>query len=174
MVHRTLWLRGEWLAAGDADARLWLQLDDGRVIALRLPAGFFGDDSLVPGLARQLRDGADAPHLPGGARAVALPAAPVTPLPALAWGDPRHEAARRFAAALDQDILRCLAALNEPWTFDSVANYNRLARLDPERRRRWFQALARFPLSAAPVLLTAHTRLTPPIPHRRPATRPGR
>ena len=159
MVRMALWLRGAWLGADDADARLWLQLDDGRVAALRLPAGFFEDDSLVPVVTRQLRDGTDTPHLPGGERAVALPAAPVTPLPALAWGDPRHETARRFAAALDQDILRCLAVLNEPWTFDSVANYNRLALLDPERRRRWFQALERFPLLAAPVLLTAHTRL---------------
>ena len=159
MVRPALWLRGVWLDADDADARLWLQLDDGRVAALRLPAGFFEDDSLVPLVARQLRDGADALHLPGGERAVVLPAAPATPLPALAWGDPRHETARRFATRLDQDILRHLAALNEPWTFDSVANYNRLARLDPERRRRWFQALERFPLLAAPVLLTAHTRL---------------
>jgi hypothetical protein len=49
-----------------------------------------------------------------------------------------------------------LARLNVTRHWDSLRNYNRLAALEPTLRERRSQALARFPVLVAPVLLSAH------------------
>jgi hypothetical protein len=75
-------------------------------------------------------------------------------MPALAWGHARHAEARRFAAGLDQGILECLARLDAHRFWSSCRNYNRLVSGEAGRRRQ--QAVERFPVLAAPILLTAH------------------
>ena len=52
-----------------------------------------------------------------------------------------------------------LASLDRHRTWDSLRNYSRLAALDPRLRERRLQALVRFPMLTAPVLLSAHERL---------------
>ena len=165
MTHRSLgirarlWLRGTWLGLSDALSVLWLQLDDGRVLAFRLPVTVFEDDRI---LDRLLCEIAADPHgrllevQIEQIRARLLYAIPAVMLPALPWGDSRHRAALDFALGLDQDVLSLLARLNVTRHWDSLRNYNRLAALEPTLRERRSQALARFPVLVAPVLLSAH------------------
>lgn len=147
----------------DNDARLWLHLGDGRVLAFRLPAAHFGDDRVIAPLAAAVADDARGMllELRDAAFGYAIPlyAASPTPMPALAWGHPGHEAARAFAGGLDQDVLRLLARLERGRAFSSVRNYNRLAALPAELRERRMQAIDRFPVLVAPILLTAHRHL---------------
>lgn len=162
-VCARLWLSPAELGENDRDARLWLHLDDGRVLAFRLPADRFGDDRAAALLAVAVADDARGMLLeirdPAFGYAIPLYAAPPAPMPNLPWGHPRHEAARRFAEGLDQEVLRLLAGMEGHRAYASVRNYNRLAALAPVLRERRMQALARFPVLAAPVLLTAHHRL---------------
>lgn len=56
-IRARLWLRGDWIPGCDwgrrdpAVARLWLHLDDGRLLAFRLPAARFEDDRILERLA---------------------------------------------------------------------------------------------------------------------------
>lgn len=161
-VRARLWLRGDWLGLGNELWYLWLHLEDGRVLAFYLPVGAGADDraiaELVTAVAMDHRGTLLEVRL-GEGIAIPLYAAPAVALPALPWGDPRHGAARRFAEGLDQEILSLLADLNRHRHWDSLRNYNRLAALDPVLRERRLQALSRFPLLAAPILLSAHRDL---------------
>jgi len=131
-------------------------------LAFGLPAGAFEDDKAIDELVGQVAEDHRGTllevHL-GDDSAIPLYAAPAAPLPGLPWGDPRHRAARDFAVELDQDVLNLLAGLNRHRQWDSLRNYNRLAALAPELRERRLQAVMRFPVLAAPVLLSAHHRL---------------
>lgn len=158
-VRSRLWLRGEWLPSRDAWAFLWLHLGDGRVLAFRLSVDTFGNDEAIRELWEQIAEDHRGTVLEarlGDGVAIPLYAVPATPLPMLPWGDPRHSAARDFAAALDQEALTLLASLNRHRCWDSLRNYNRLAALAPGLRERRLQALRRFPLLVAPILLSAH------------------
>ncbi len=158
-VRARLWLRGDWLGLRNERWYLWLHLDDGRVLAFNLPEAAGADDQalaeLVVQVATDYRGTLLEIHLGKGV-AIPLYAAPAVALPALHWGDPRHGAARRFAEGLDQEVLSLLAGLNCHRHWDSLRNYNRLAALDPALRERRLQALNRFPLLVAPLLLSAH------------------
>jgi len=163
-IRAQLWLRGQWLANGiKEDAYLWVHRGDGRLTAFRLPGKYFGDPALALTLAQHCGSSNDSTAesivIDAADCAVPLPAAPAAVLPQLSWGDPRHETTRHFAAGLDQTILRALARLNQGLAYDSAANYNRLIALAPEIRHRWLQALERFPLLTALILLTPHRRL---------------
>ena len=161
-VRSRLWLRGDWFGQRNEQSLLWLHLDDGRVLAFRLPADAFEDDTAIGKLVQQVAEDRHGTLLEvrlGNDFAIPLYAAPAAPLPGLPWGDPRHRAARGFAAGLDQDVLSLLAGLNRHRSWDSLRNYNRLAALAPGLRERRLQALIRFPLLVAPVLLSAHQRL---------------
>lgn len=157
-----LWLRGDWLGEPDEIPRLWMHLDDGRVLAFLLPNASFGEEAVIGDLFAQVAEDRRglllAVDLPGG-QAMPLYAAPAAPMPNLPWGDPRHAAAREFAAGLDQEVLRLLASLNRHRRWDSVRNYNRIAALNPMIREHRLQALTRFPVLTAPILLTAHQYL---------------
>ena len=161
-MRARLWLRGDWLGQRNEQSLLWLHLNDGRVLAFRLPTADFENDEPIGELAEQFAQDQRGTLLEarfGDGVAIPLYAAPPAPLPALPWGDPRHQAARDFAQRLDQEVLSLLASLNRHRQWDSLRNYNRLAALDPELRERRLQAVTRFPLLAAPVLLSAHQRL---------------
>ncbi|KAA6182589.1 hypothetical protein F2Q65_17575 [Thiohalocapsa marina] len=158
-VRARLWLRGDWLGAGDSQPRLWLHLVDGRVLAFLLPETAFADDAIISPLLAQVMDDRCGTRLEidcAGMRALPLYAAPAAPMPQLSWGDPRHAVARAFAAGLDQEVLTLLASLNSHRHWDSLRNYNRIAAREPEQRLHRLQALTRFPLLVAPIVLTAH------------------
>ena len=160
-VQSRLWLRGDWLGLRNEHSHLWLHLDDGRVLAFRLPTVDLEDDGVVDELVAQIAGDHRGTLLEvrvGDGSAIPLYAMSPTPLPTLPWGDPRHRAARDFAERLDQTVLSLLAGLNRHRQWDSLRNYNRLAALDPVLRERRLQALIRFPLLAAPILLSAHQR----------------
>jgi hypothetical protein len=161
-VRARLWLRAAWLGQHNEDAFLWLHLRDGRVLAFRLPGDAFGDDQTIGALVAQVSDDLRGTLLEVPlAQGVAVPlyAAPAAPIPVLPWGDPTQTAARAFAEGLDQQVLTLLAGLNRHRVWDSLRNYNRVAALAPEIRERRLQALTRFPVLVAPVLLSAHQRL---------------
>ena len=163
-VRARLWLRGDWLGLRNVLTYLWLHLDDGRALAFRLPADSFEDDQAIGELVEQVAEDRRGTllqiHLGDGDDvAVPLYAMSPTPLPTLPWGDPRHRAARDFAEGLDQAVLGLLAGLNRHRLWDSLRNYNRLAALDPVLRERRLQALNRFPLLVAPIVLSAHRQM---------------
>ncbi len=161
-VRARLWLRGDWLGLRNERWYLWLHLDDGRVLAFYLPEGAGADDQALAELVAQVVTDDRGTLLEvrmGEGVAIPLYAAPAVALPALPWGDPRHDAARRFAEGLDQEVLSLLAGLNRHRHWDSLRNYNRLAALDPDLRERRLQALTRFPPLDAPLLLSAHREL---------------
>jgi hypothetical protein len=157
-VRARLWLTAREYGERTEAALLWLHLADGRVLAFRLAAQCLGNDALIPAIAQDVA--ADARGelleivLPGFIVATVLYAAPAVPLPALAWGHTKHAEARRFATGLDQGMLECLARLDAHRFWSSCRNYNRLVLGETGRRRQ--QAVERFPVLAAPVLLTAH------------------
>ncbi|HQS99508.1 MAG: hypothetical protein B7Y26_04565 [Hydrogenophilales bacterium 16-64-46] len=158
-VRARLWLTTREYGEATEAALLWLHLADGRVLAFRLAAHLLGDDALIPAIVEGIADDARGEVLEVDVpRALLLPivlyAAPAAPMPALAWGHARHAEARRFAAGLDQGILECLARLDAHRFWSSCRNYNRLVSGEEGRRRQ--QAVERFPVLAAPILLTAH------------------
>lgn len=180
LVRARLWLPGRAFSPQDDDPRVWLLLADGRVLAFRLPGVALGDDAAIAPLAQAVANDVrgrrwEIEH-PTFGRAQALYAAPVLPLPrkehAAFFFEPDY---RRFLAGLDEDIMRLLLSLErEPHLpavtrrdgeaphplprlyLASVRNYNRLAVLPPEQRKRRMQAIARFPVLVAPILLTLH------------------
>ncbi len=162
-VRARLWLAPAELGLSDPEARLWLHLHDGRVLAFRLPSTHFGNDSVIAPLAAAVADDARGTLLeipdPAFGYAIPLYAAAPAPMPNLPWGHPGHEAARSFAQGLDQQVLRLLANLERWRAFSSARNYNRLATLKTELRERRMQAIGRFPPLVAPTLLTAHHSL---------------
>lgn len=158
-VRARLWLTAREYGEATEAALLWLHLSDGRVLAFRLASAHLGDDALIPALVAGIAGDARGEVLevcvPGTMTcAVVLYAAPAAPLPARTWGHVKHAEARRFAAGLDQDMLECLARLDAHRTWSSCRNYNRLVLGESGRRRQ--QAVDRFPVLAAPILLTAH------------------
>lgn len=159
-VRGRLWLTAHEVGEHDDEARLWLHLQDGRVLGFRLPAANFGNDKLIPTLVEAVRDDMRGMLLeirnPACGYAIPLYAAPAAPVPNLAWGHPRHQAARAFCSGLDQEVLALLARLDNHRFWSSARNYNRLAPLAPELRLRRMQAIDRFPVLVAPILLTAH------------------
>ena len=176
-----LWVSPRALRANDEFPRLWLALIDGRVLAVRLDRGRFGDDSVLAPLAEAFADDVHGNRyriedLPGVGFVQALYAAPVVPpLAADHAGFVFDGEFQRFVAVLDHEVVRLLLSLEReptpaaitrrdgesphPWLqpfFASVRNYNRLVTLPPTSRARRMQALIRFPALTAPVLLTAH------------------
>jgi hypothetical protein len=180
MLRARLWLPGRVFGPADDQPRLWLILSDGRVLAFRLPKVTLGDDTVIAPLAQAVADDVrgmrwEFEH-PAFGWAQALYAAPVLPAPkkehAAFFFDPAY---RRFLACLDEEIMQRLLSLErEPHPpaitrqdgeaphplprlyLASVRNYNRLAVLPPTLRERRLQALARFPVLVAPILLTLH------------------
>lgn len=159
-VRARLWLTAREYGDGSEAALLWLHLADGRVLAFRLAAHCLGDDTLIPEIVAAVADDARGEVLEFAVPdrnllcPLVLYAAPAAPMPALAWGHPKHAEARRFAAGLDQTLLECLARLDAHRVWSSCRNYNRLVQGESGLRRR--QAVERFPVLAAPILLTAH------------------
>lgn len=180
MVRARLWLPGRVFGPADDQPRLWLVLADGRVLAFRLPSVALGDDrviaSLTEAVADDLRGRCWEIEHPAFGWARVLYAAPVLPAPrkehaAFLFG-PDY---RRFLACLDEEIMQLLLSLErEPHPpaitrrdgeaphplprlyLASVRNYNRLAVLSGEQRERRLQAITRFPVLVAPILLTLH------------------
>jgi len=128
--------------------RLWLALEDGRIMAYRLPPQNSACDDLLPSLAHAaLNDPSGETteaSLPGGGRAAYLYAAPAEPEDA------------DFGEAIDREILALLKSLNGIRVFDTVRNYNRLISLDIDRRRNRMQAIAQYPAVLSHVFLTPH------------------
>ncbi len=162
-VRSALWLSAEALGENDEFARVWLHLHDGQVRVFRLQASCLGrDDVLAPLVAASL---ADARGLllevndPAFGWAIAVYAAPVVPLLRAGRWSPAHSGALSFGRGLDAEVLEALGQLDAQRTWGSARNYTRLAILPPEQRQRRLQAITRFPLLVAPVLLTAHHQL---------------
>ena len=129
-VRSRLWLQGDWFGLRNELTYLWLHLDDGRVLAFRMPTVDPEDDGVVDELVAQVAGDHRGTLLEvrvGDGSAIPLYAISPTPLPTLPWGDPRHRAARDFAEGLDQSVLGLLAGLNRHRQWDSLRNYNRLA-----------------------------------------------
>ena len=157
-----LWLRADWLGEREPFPLLWLHLSDGRILAFQLPPAREGDDSIIDPLVAQVFDDWRGTTLSidcADVKAAPLYAAPAAPMPRLSWGDPRHAQARAFATGLDQEVLCLLASLNTHRYWDSLRNYNRIAAQPSQVRERRLQALTRFPVLVAPVLLSAHHSL---------------
>jgi hypothetical protein len=155
-----LWIPRAALECRDRDdqARLWLLLDDGRVLVFRF-VGATPDDALLDALAQSLADDARGDLLEVGLAApvpatfLVLYGAPASPVFCVDQANPIFGAALAFHACLDGAVLAALAGLVGANTFwASARNYNRLA-VHPRRRER-LQALARFPFLVAPILLT--------------------
>ena len=155
-----LWLPGAALAGRDRDeqARLWLLLDDGRVLVFRL-ARAAPDDAFLDALASAVADDARGDTLevsldaPTRATFLVLYGAPASPLFCVDPAHPCFGEALAFNSRQDSDVLAALARLVGPNTFwASARNYNRLAA--HARREERLQALLRFPLLVAPILLT--------------------
>lgn len=163
LIRAALWLAADDLGENDGQARLWLHLADGQVRAFRLPAASFRDDAVLAPLAEAAA--ADPRGLlltithPAFAFAVPMYAAPAVPMPRLGRWGPAHAEVLGFAVGLDMEVLQVLASLQAQRTWGSVRNVSRLAALPPEQRQRRLQAIRRFPLLVAPVLLTAHHQL---------------
>lgn len=179
-VRARLWLPGRVFGPADDQPRLWLILSDGRVLAFRLPTVRLGDDRVIAPLAGAVADDLrglrwEIEH-PAFGWAQVLYAAPVLPAP-----QKEHAAFlfapdyRRFPTCLDEGIMQLLLSLErEPHPpaitrrdgeaphplprlyLASVRNYNRIAVLPEEQRVRRMQAITRFPVLVAPILLTLH------------------
>lgn len=154
------WLPGEALESRDRDgqARLWLLLDDGRVLVFRL-AGAAPDDTFLDALASALADDVRGDTLevrldaPTRATFQVLYGAPASPVLCVDQAVPEFGAALVFHACLDGEALATLAVMAGPNTFwASARNYNRLA-AHAQRKER-LQALVRFPFLVAPILLS--------------------
>ncbi len=162
-MRARVWLSAEALGENDAFARVWLHLEDGQVRVYRLPASCLGrDDVLAPLVAASLADARGLlPEVndPAFEWAIAVYAAPVAPLLRAGRWSPAHAAALSFARGLDAELLEALSQLDAQRTWGSARNYTRLAILPAELRQRRLQAINRFPLLVAPVLLSAHHRL---------------
>jgi hypothetical protein len=159
-----LWLPGVALDGRDRDeqARLWLLLDDGRLLVFRL-ARAAPDDAFLDALAAAVADDARGDTLevnldaPTRATFLVLYGAPASPLFCVDPAHPLFGDAIAFNARQDSAALAALARLVGSNTFwASARNYNRLAA--HARREERLQALLRFPLLVAPILLTRQRR----------------
>lgn len=162
---RTGWSERLWLPASaltrvprDARHRLWLLLDDGRVLVFALQSGE-PDDLYLDALAAAVADDARGDVLsidlagPASANFQVLYGAPASPLLCVAPDNPLLAAAMLFHAALDAPVLAALQRMVGEFTFwASARNYNRMAAHDARERR--LQALQRFPILVAPILLS--------------------
>lgn len=155
-----LWLPGAALAGRERDeqARLWLLLDDGRVLVFRL-AHAAPDDAFLDAVASVVIDDARGDTLeialdtPTRATFLVLYGAPASPVGCVEESVPAFGAALAFHASLDGEALAALADMAGPNTFwASARNYNRLAA--HARRQERLQALTRFPFLVAPILLS--------------------
>ncbi len=177
-VRARLWLSAQALREHDDAPRLWLNLTDGRVLALRLAHAKLGDDAVIAPIVAALADDLHGYRyeldLPEVGFVQILYAAPVLPQPSrLHAGHLFSVEFRAFAESLDAEVMQLLLALEREPTpvaatggrtphpaparyLASVRNYNRLATLPPPLRERRLQALARFPALVAPILLTLH------------------
>lgn len=158
--HDRLWLPAAALKGCERDeqARLWLLLDDGRVLVFRL-AHAAPDDAFLDALASAVADDARGDTLevsldvPTRAIFLVLYGAPASPLFCVDPAHPRFGEALTFNSRQDSDAFAALARLVGPNTFwASARNYNRLAA--HARRAERLQALLRFPLLVAPILFS--------------------
>lgn len=165
-VRHHLWLDSRDLSCPQASHWLWLALSDGRVLAFEIIGDGIPDDRCLPTILAAIRDDPRGlvQHfgLPGGLVVGVRYAAPVLPV-----AGQRHAGwlarseVRAFTQNLDYEVWGLLSMLEEPYGepgyLASVRNYNRLVQLPPDQRLRRMQALRRFPVLVAPVLLTCHT-----------------
>lgn len=158
--HWRAWLSvpGAFLSGRNKDdqLRLWLLLADGRVLVLRL-LGLTPNDALATALALALIDDLAGdvlePGLDVAGWAGVLYGAPASPVLCVAPESSAFGKALAFHGCLDGNLVALLAQLagtNRFWA--SARNYSRLSR--PSRRNERIQALQRYPLLVAPVLLT--------------------
>ena len=162
-IRAWIWVSSDDLGENDEYARVWLHLDDGQVRVFRLPASCLGRDEvlapLVAALAADARGMLLEVNDPAFGWAISVYTAPVVPLLRPGRWSPAHAGALSFARTLDPELLEVLADVEAQRTWGSARNYTRLAILPAEQRRRRLQAIRRFPLLVAPVLLSAHHRL---------------
>jgi hypothetical protein len=141
---------------GDEYTRLWLLFSDGRVLVFRL-RGVPPDDALATvlaeALASDLRGDVLEPDLKAAGWVGILYGAPASPVFCVDPKTPAYGKALAFQACLDSDfvaLLASLAAHNSFWA--SARNYSRLT--IHARRHERIQALRRYPMLVAPLLLT--------------------
>lgn len=150
-------LPGEVLNGCDHDDswRWWLLLTDGRVLVFRL-RGISPDDALANSLAEVL-----APDLRGDVLETALTVgwagllygAPVSPIFCTNPASPAFGHALAFHACLDSELVVLLAGMAGQYAFwASARNYSRM--VTHVRYGERLQALRRYPLLVAPILLT--------------------
>lgn len=153
-------LPGQQLNERDRDEqwRLWLLLTDCRVLVFRLSSEQ-PSEALVNALAAALIDDIRGDILTPDLNALTsnsagvLYGAPVSPIFCVAADRPVFGAALAFHARLDGALVALLASMAGQNTFwASARNYSRLVSHPRCQERR--QALQRFPLLVAPVLLT--------------------
>lgn len=152
-------------SSGESDTYclLWLHRENGSIHVLRWPAEYRDRDDLLPGLMQALdekrrTDAIERLVLFRAARLRLrrLQDVPVVPDAGDAWSCPDEvlRAVREFESSLDPGILLALRGLEAYLpAIATVANYNRLASLDPRTRHHRLQALADFPPLVAPLLL---------------------
>ncbi|HUM99168.1 MAG TPA: HIRAN domain-containing protein [Halothiobacillus sp.] len=167
-VRGWLWRNGQDLRLFDSEPRLWLHLDDGRVLVFRFRGIVLGDARIIEPLVQAVADDLTGERyqfelagldVPSGVRVQVLYAAPILPL-SKHNSAPFSQFIRRdmldFMRTLDAETLDLLGRLDSHRFYASVRNYNRLAALPPLQHQRRMQALHRFPALLAPILLTAH------------------
>ncbi len=167
-VRGWLWRDAQDLLLHDPDSRLWLHLEDGRVLVFRLSGMVHGDERIIEPLVQAVADDLKGERYQfelvglgasGCVRVQVLYAAPILPL-SKHKSTPLNQFIRRdmmdFMRTLDAEALDLLARLESDRFYASVRNYNRLAALPALQRQRRVQALYRFPALLTPILLTAH------------------
>jgi len=162
-VRSCLWRDQRDLLLHDPEPRLWLHLEDGRLLVMRLRGVECGDESMLSDLMQVIAEDVGGHlvefDLPGNVHVHLLYAAPILPL-SKHKDTPLASFTRRdmhdLMCELDAKVLDFLGSLRSDRFYLSVRNYNRLAALAPMQRERRLQALQRFPALLAPILLTAH------------------
>lgn len=155
-----LWLPASALVGGRGDQahRLWLLLDDGRVLVFALPSAVPDDrylDALAAAVADDVRGDLLSIDLAGPVPVnfQVLHGAPASPMLCVGPNSPLLADVMLFHAVLDVPVLAALQRMVGAFTFwASARNYNRLAAHAARERR--LQALQRFPLLVAPILLS--------------------
>lgn len=165
-VRAWLWRGKQDMQIYDPDPRLWLHLQDGRVLVFRLSGAQRGDERVIAALAQAVAEDRRGelvrfvlPTVAGDVQVQVLYAAPVIPI-SRHKETPLASVLRRdvlaFLHTLNGEVLEFLGRLASRAFYASVRNYNRLAVLPAEQRTRRMQALLRFPALLVPMLLTAH------------------
>ncbi len=140
----------------DSAVRLWLLLADGRVLVFRL-GDLRPDDALATALAEALADDFRGdvlePALGTAGWVGILYGAPASPVFCVDPKTPAFGKALAFQACLDGELVGLLASLSAPNHFwGSARNYSRV-KINARRHER-IQALERYPMLVAPILLT--------------------